>query len=716
MKKIKVFCWIISICFIAACKKEAEIPIVKNVEVRQVTTHAAVIVSKIENDGGAQITSRGICWSKTIKPTTDGDKLLAETDSLEFTTKITNLIPGTAYYARAYAVNKAGTGYGNSVSFKTPGSVPVILDDYSFVRTVSVDSVYILAVVHPQSLPTSVTIEYGESTSYGSEYTLSQSPVNGDQNLALMTGLHGLNPGATYHCRIKAVNELGSIYSKDMVFTTLGAIPQVYDNYSFHIESKSVSVSLNVNPGGLQTTVILEWGTTTDYGNTTAAQPNPLLPGSSFLVNVNITGLAPATTYHFRAKATNELGTVISPDKTFHTSGSAPRVAVKSISDVQTRSLVLNGEVLSFDLSTTVVFEWGTTTAYGNMVTAAESPIPGTFEWKKVSAFISGLTPGALYYYRIKATNELGTVYTTNQSFRPLGGLPLMNLRSATASINTATISGSVNPNALLTTITFEWGTSMSYGNSVTPSTSPIIGNSEVNLGVDVAFLNPETIYYYRIKAENELGISYSYPGYFTTFSAKDADNNYYHSQTIGTQTWLTENLKTSKYSNGDFIGTTDPLTKDISSESNPKYQWAAEGGEENVALYGRLYTWYAVTDSRKICPDGWHVPDNAEMTVLSDYAGGSANAGGKLKEYGTAHWRTPNDGATNSYGFNALPAGGRTITGYYNGLTDVTDYWTVTEFDLAKSWNWNLLYVSPFFLNQKTDKKYAASVRCLKD
>ena len=716
MKKIKVFCWIISICFIAACKKEADtdIPIVANVEVRQVTAHAVVIVSRIVNDGGAQITSRGICWSTTIKPTVDGDKLLAETDSLEFTTKITNLIPGTAYYARAYAVNKAGTGYGNSLSFKTPGSVPVILDNDSFVRTVSADSVYILAVVNPQSLPTSVTIEYGESTSYGSVYTLSQSPVNYDGNLAIMTGLHGLNPGATYHCRIKAVNELGSIYGKDMVFTTLGAIPQI-NGISFQTESKSVSVSLNVNPGDLPTTVISEWGTTTDYGNTTAAQPNLLLPGASSL-KVNITGLAAATTYHFRAKATNKLGTVLSPDKTFKTSGSAPWVAAKSISDVQTRSLVLNGEVVSFYLSTTVVFEWGTTTAYGNTVTAAESPVPGTSEWKKVSAFISGLTPGALYYYRIKATNELGTVYTTNLSFRPLGGLPLMNSRSATAGINTATINGSVNPNALLTTITFEWGTSTSYGNSVTPSTSPIIGNSEVNLGVDVAGLNPETIYYYRIKAENELGISYSSPGYFKTFSAKDADNNYYHSQTIGTQTWLTENLKTSKYSNGDIIGTTDPLTKDISSESNPKYQWAAEGVEENVALYGRLYTWYAVTDSRKICPDGWHVPDNAEMTVLSDYAGGSAYAGGKLKEYGTAHWSTPNDGATNSYGFNALPAGGRTVTGYYNGLTDVTDYWTVTEFDLAKSWNWNLLYVSPFFVNQKTDKKYAASVRCLKD
>ena len=83
----------------------------------------------------------------------------------------------------------------------------------------------------------------------------------------------------------------------------------------------------------------------------------------------------------------------------------------------------------------------------------------------------------------------------------------------------------------------------------------------------------------------------------------KDIDGNVYITVTIGTQVWMVENLKTTKYRNGDLIGTTTPATKDITNETTPKYQWAYNGNESNVDIYGRLYTWYAVTDSRNICP-----------------------------------------------------------------------------------------------------------------
>jgi uncharacterized protein (TIGR02145 family) len=81
----------------------------------------------------------------------------------------------------------------------------------------------------------------------------------------------------------------------------------------------------------------------------------------------------------------------------------------------------------------------------------------------------------------------------------------------------------------------------------------------------------------------------------------RDIDGNAYTSVTIGTQIWMVENLKTTKYRNGDLIGTTNPATLDITNESTPKYQWAYDGNETNVATYGRLYTWYVVTDSRNV-------------------------------------------------------------------------------------------------------------------
>jgi uncharacterized protein (TIGR02145 family) len=118
----------------------------------------------------------------------------------------------------------------------------------------------------------------------------------------------------------------------------------------------------------------------------------------------------------------------------------------------------------------------------------------------------------------------------------------------------------------------------------------------------------------------------------FTTQIA-DGDGNIYTTVTIGSQTWIRENLKTTKYPNGDLIGTTTPATLDISSETSPKYQWAYEGDDINVLIYGRLYTWYAATDSRKICPVGWHIPNDTEWTILITYLCGGGIAGGKLKK-----------------------------------------------------------------------------------
>ena len=150
-----------------------------------------------------------------------------------------------------------------------------------------------------------------------------------------------------------------------------------------------------------------------------------------------------------------------------------------------------------------------------------------------------------------------------------------------------------------------------------------------------------------------------------------DVEGNAFHFVKIGKQIWMKENLKTTKFSNGDLIGTTNPPTFDISEESNPKYQWAYDGNEDNVAAYGRLYTWYAITDSRNICPAGWHLPTNAEWDTLSFYLEGENVAGGKLKEIGNKHWKSQNFGATDEVGFTALPGGGHDSNGKFSHLGD---------------------------------------------
>ena len=139
-----------------------------------------------------------------------------------------------------------------------------------------------------------------------------------------------------------------------------------------------------------------------------------------------------------------------------------------------------------------------------------------------------------------------------------------------------------------------------------------------------------------------------------------DVDGNIYGTVKIGTQVWMAENLKTTKYRNGDLIGTTSPATLDILGEATPKYQWALNGDESTVNTYGRLYTWYAVSDNRNVCPAGWHVPTEIEFKSLITYLG--SVAGGRLKESGTAHWSDPNVDDLSDSKFNALGAGVREV------------------------------------------------------
>jgi uncharacterized protein (TIGR02145 family) len=195
-----------------------------------------------------------------------------------------------------------------------------------------------------------------------------------------------------------------------------------------------------------------------------------------------------------------------------------------------------------------------------------------------------------------------------------------------------------------------------------------------------------------------------------------DVDGNIYSSVTIGTQVWMVENLKTTKYSNGDLIGTTTPATLDISAEAAPKYQWAYDGNESNVNTYARLYTWYAVTDSRNVCPTGWHVPADAEWTTLTSYLGGEIYAGDKLKETGTNHWITPNTG-TNESGFTALPSGARSYTnGAFSGIGYAGYWWSSTEVSTTNAYLRGVYYNNTDASQINDGKKGGYSVRCLKD
>ncbi len=194
-----------------------------------------------------------------------------------------------------------------------------------------------------------------------------------------------------------------------------------------------------------------------------------------------------------------------------------------------------------------------------------------------------------------------------------------------------------------------------------------------------------------------------------------DYDGNTYETVTIGTQTWMAENLKTTHYKDGSVIPniTNNSEWGGLSTGAYGDYN----NDPANANTYGRLYNWYAAVDSRGVCPEGWHVPTDAEWTVLTDYLGGTTVAGGKLKETGTSHWNSPNTGATNESGFTALPGGYRDLSnGNYLDMGSYGYFWSSTAYNSDSAWYRYLNYYNSNVLRYNYYKHYGFSIRCAGD
>jgi uncharacterized protein (TIGR02145 family) len=371
---------------------------------------------------------------------------------------------------------------------------------------------------------------------------------------------------------------------------------------------------------------------------------------------------------------------------------------------------------------------WGTAR---NPTIASNKTTDGT----GIGAFtseITDLTPNTTYYIRAYAINGIGTAYGNEVSFStdPYTPAELTTNSITNITVVSAQLDGYITNDggATITDMGFCWDT----------KTNPTIASYHKFGGTDdgtsvssiIAGLLPGTTYYVRAYATNSEGTAYGNELSFTTrnlagisfnpeltySSVSDIEGNVYKTIIIGTQTWTAENLKASKYNNGDLIGTTTPALLDISRENEPKYQWAYDGNESLVATYGRLYTYYAVSDNRNVCPTGWHVPTDEEWRILRDFLGGEIAAGGKLKEIGLANWFEPNTDATDETGFAALPGGYRNNSYGFNNLGFDGYWWSSTYYDITAGWAWSMEYATGNILRGRGYDLNAISVRCVKD
>ena len=208
--------------------------------------------------------------------------------------------------------------------------------------------------------------------------------------------------------------------------------------------------------------------------------------------------------------------------------------------------------------------------------------------------------------------------------------------------------------------------------------------------------------------------------------SVKDIDGNKYNTVLIGNQCWMQENLKVTHYPNGDtipYIADDDKWAALADNNTDDAYCYY----DNNVnSEYGALYSYAAAiaddwqrdnVEGQGICPAGWHLPTDAEWTILTDYLGGESVAGGKMKEAGTSHWHSPNAGATNESGFTALPGGHRYSsdgTFYYAGYFGY--WWSASESSSYYVWLRRLYHYNADVGRYIYNKSFGFSVRCMRD
>ena len=431
------------------------------------------------------------------------------------------------------------------------------------------------------------------------------------------------------------------------------------------------------------------------------------------LFQADLTGLNGNTTYYVRAFASNKVGTAYGNQQVFKTMlVEKPLVLTSSTTDLTTTSAIIGGNITS-DGGSSV-------TDRGIYWSVSQSPETtgikvqlgsgiGTFSYQ-----LTNLSVNTTYYVKAYANNLKGEALGDQVSFTTLPLFPSVTTINPTVIASFFSIVGgeaTSDGGAVISERGIYWGT---FQSPELTGTKVVSGSGLGLFSVQLTNLSASTTYYIKAYAKNARGVGYGDQlTLLTNSTIKDIDNNAYGIVQIGNQWWFTENLKTTKYSNGESIGTTTPANKDITNETNPKYQWAYDSTESIASIYGRLYTGYVLIDSRGICPTDWHVPSNDDWSALMTYLGGESVAGGKLKETGTTHWFSPNTGATNKFGFTALPGGYRDYVGRYNNLGNDAGWYTST----TSSYNcYNIGWNSEALIISGTTRNYGFSVRCVRD
>jgi uncharacterized protein (TIGR02145 family) len=707
------------------------VPTLSTTAVSSITQTTATSGGNIISDGGGTITASGICWNTTTGPTTTNSKTTNGTTSGIFSGAMTGLQMNTKYFVKAFATNSAGTAYGNEVSFTTGQIVLATL------TTTEASSITLTTAVSGGNITDNGG---GTISTRGVCWATTATPTTSNFITSVGTGtgifasgLTGLQPGTTYHLRAYATNEAGTAYGNEITFlTSLILIPTLTTAgvTSITLTTATSGGIITADGGASVTGRGVCWAT---YQNPTITDSKSSDATGIGIFASNLSALMPGTIYHVRSYATNSAGTAYGNDVSFTTSF----VALATVTTTALTSINLTTAVSGGNIT---VDGGGAVSARGVCWATTANPIATgshTTDGTGTGSFVSNLTllaAGTTYHVRAYATNSAGTAYGNDLSFTTSpASLPTLTTAAITSNDVTTAVSGG--------NITADGGAGVTvrgvcWSTIATPTITDNLTTNGTGTGSfisNLTGLTAGTTYYLRAYATNNAGTAYGNQIRFNTKIA-DIDGNTYNIVHIGTQVWMAENLKTTKYN--DF--STVPLVTNASTWTallTPGYCWYNNDETTYKSTYGTLYNWYAVNaisnGGKNVCPIGWHVPSDAQWTILTDYLtnngygyGGNGNDIAKSMAFSSG-WLTDanagnigNDqGSNNSSGFSAVPGGFRSNSGTYGGTGYESAWWSSTEFIT----NYGLAigiysYFSTVAFRGQNEAQGGLSVRCLKD
>ena len=326
----------------------------------------------------------------------------------------------------------------------------------------------------------------------------------------------------------------------------------------------------------------------------------------------------------------------------------SPVITIGEVENVMLTSVTLVATVVPNSDNVPVFFSYKENLGSNWIIIDAATTFSGSTS-SKVSVNVTGLQPGIKYDFKANAGSVVSGINTFTTT-----SLPVIKIGIAqNVKISTAKLTATIIPFSNNVPISFEYQTAGStWLSKLIPGN--FSGKDSIKVTLDLSDLQANTVYKFRLKAGDQTSGESS----FRTYAVADYDGNYYHTVTIGNQTWLQENFKGIHFANGDAIA-------NVTNQSAWNNQTAGaycfyDNDSENGKIYGGLYNWYVADDSRGLII-GYKTPSNDDWDILINYLGGYNLAGSKLKEAGASHWGSYNTDATNSSGFTGLPGGERT-------------------------------------------------------